>query len=83
MTSECICILEIEPLYFISNVSMMSTSLVILAIYISLLIGKMSENPETWFENYILDITEEPMKGELYTLFDGIYIFFVYVPFIL
>ena len=36
----------------------------------------MSENPDTWFENYILDITEEPMKGELYTLFDGIYICF-------
>ena len=42
-------------------------------IFFSLLIGKMSENPDTWFENYILDVTEEPMKGELYTYFDGIY----------
>ena len=40
----------------------------------------MSENPDTWFENYILDIMEEPMKGELYTLFDGIYIFFCVCP---
>ena len=39
----------------------------------SLLTGKMSENPDNWFENYIMDVTEEPMKGELYTYFDGIY----------
>ena len=42
----------------------------------------MSDEPETWFENYVLDIMEKNMIGELYTLFDGIY-FFVYVPFIL
>ena len=48
----------------------------------SLLTGKMSENADMWFEDYILDITEEPMKGELYTLFNGIY-FFVHVSFIL
>ena len=41
----------------------------------SLLTGKMSENADMWFEDYILDITEEPMKGELYTLFNGIYFF--------
>ena len=35
----------------------------------------MSENPDNWFENYIMDVTEEPMKGELYTYFDGIYFF--------
>ena len=48
----------------------------------SLLIGKMSETADMWFEDYILDITEEPMQGELYTLFNGIY-FFVHVSFIL
>ena len=42
----------------------------------------MSENPDNWFENYIMEVTEEPMKGELYTLFNGIY-FFVHVSFIL
>ena len=42
----------------------------------------MSETADMWFEDYILDITEEPLQDELYTLFNGIY-FFVHVSFIL